>query len=147
MSRFRYRMQSILDLKYKTETQAKSEFGMANVELSRQEEALNSLILRRRFYFEEGKRLRESKSLPLTDIMQNDYFISCMDEAISEQKENVKKAEEAVEEKRVKLTAEMQERKIQEKLREKAFESYLADEKRAEALETDQRSSFIYGRR
>ena len=147
MSRFRYRMQSILDLKYKTETQAKSEFGMANVELSRQEEALNSLKLRRRFYFEEGKRLRESKSLPLTDIMQNDYFISCMDEAISEQKENVKKAEEAVEEKRVKLTVEMQERKIQEKLREKAFESYLADEKRAEALETDQRSSFIYGRR
>ena len=147
MSRFRYRMQSILDLKYKTETQAKSEFGMANVELSRQEEALNSLILRRRFYFEEGKRLRESKSLTLTDIMQNDYFISCMDEAISEQKENVKKAEEAVEEKRVKLTVEMQERKIQEKLREKAFESYLADEKRAEALETDQRSSFIYGRR
>ena len=147
MSRFRYRMQSIIDLKYKTETQAKSEFGMANVELSRQEEALNSLILRRRFYFEEGKRLRESKSLPLTDIMQNDYFISCMDEAISEQKENVKKAEEAVEEKRVKLTVEMQERKIQEKLREKAFESYLADEKRAEALETDQRSSFIYGRR
>ena len=147
MSRFRYRMQSILDLKYKTETQAKSEFGMANVELSKQEEALNSLILRRRFYFEEGKRLRESKSLPLTDIMQNDYFISCMDEAISEQKENVKKAEEAVEEKRVKLTVEMQERKIQEKLREKAFESYLADEKRAEALETDQRSSFIYGRR
>lgn len=147
MSRFRYRMQSILDLKYKTEAQAKSEFGMANVELSRQEEALNSLILRRRFYFEEGKRLRESKSLPLTDIMQNDYFISCMDEAISEQKENVKKAEEAVEEKRVKLTVEMQERKIQEKLREKAFESYLADEKRAEALETDQRSSFIYGRR
>ncbi len=147
MSRFRYRMQSILDLKYKTETQAKSEFGMANVELSRQEEALNSLILRRRFYFEEGKRLRESKSLPLTDIMQNDYFISCMDEAINEQKENVKKAEEAVEEKRVKLTVEMQERKIQEKLREKAFESYLADEKRAEALETDQRSSFIYGRR
>ena len=72
MSRFRYRMQSILDLKYKTETQAKSEFGMANVELSRQEEALNSLILRRRFYFEEGKRLRETKSLPLTDIMQND---------------------------------------------------------------------------
>ncbi len=147
MSRFRYRMQSILDLKYKTETQAKSEFGMANVELSRQEEALNSLILRRRFYFEEGKRLRESKSLSLTDIMQNDYFIICMDEAISEQKENVKKAEEAVEEKRVKLTVEMQERKIQEKLREKAFESYLADEKRAEALETDQRSSFIYGRR
>ena len=147
MSRFRYRMQSILDLKYKTETQAKSEFGMANAELSRQEEALNSLILRRRFYFEEGKRLRESKSLPLTDIMQNDYFISCMDEAINEQKENVKKAEEAVEEKRVKLTVEMQERKIQEKLREKAFESYLADEKRAEALETDQRSSFIYGRR
>jgi len=59
-------------------------------------------------------------------------------------KENVKKAEEAVEEKRVKLTVEMQERKIQEKLREKAFESYLAYEKRAEALETDQRSSFVF---
>ena len=140
-------MQSILDLKYKTETQAKSEFSMANAELSRQEEALDALIFRRSCYFEEGKRLRESESLPLTDIMRNDYFLSCMDEAINEQKENVKRAEEAVEEKRVKLTAEMQERKIQEKLREKAFESYLAYEKRAEALETDQRSSFIYGRR
>ena len=74
-------------------------------------------------------------------------YVKTMDELIEQQKLNIRKAEKAVEEARIKLTVVMQERKMQEKLREKAFEEFVQEQKEAEARETDQRSSFTYGQR
>ncbi len=46
MARFRYRMQSVLNIKLKMETQAKQEFAAAKLVLDEQEEKL--AVLRRR---------------------------------------------------------------------------------------------------
>ena len=89
--------------------------------------------------------MRESDALPVMEIMQNDSFMERMDELIEAQKLAVKRAEDFVEEKRVILTNEMQERQMQERLRERAFEQFIADEKAAEYKEIDERSSFVYG--
>ena len=43
MARFRYRMQSILDIKLKMETQAKQEFAAAQQRLNEEEEKLAAL--------------------------------------------------------------------------------------------------------
>ena len=145
MARFNYRMQSILDLKYKTEGQAKTEFGLARRALIDEEEKLAALYARKERYFEEGRKMRESDALPVMEIMQNDSFMERMDELIEEQKLAVKRAEDFVEEKRLILTNEMQERQMQERLRERAFEQFIADEKAAEYKEIDERSSFVYG--
>lgn len=147
MARFRYRMQAILDLKYKTESQAKNEFGAAQRALNDEEDKLVSLYERKEKYFADGVKLRESASLPVREIMQNDTFLDRMDELIELQKQEIQKAERIVEEKREILMKEIQERKMQEKLRERAFEQYLEDERKAEAMESDQRSSFVYGQR
>ncbi|MBR0163364.1 MAG: flagellar export protein FliJ [Lachnospiraceae bacterium] len=147
MARFVYRMQSILDLKYKTEGQAKTEFGIARRALDDEEERLQALYERKNRYFEDGRRMRESQALPVRDIMQNDEFLTRMDEMIEAQILAVKRAEAVVEEKREILTREMQERQMQERLRERAYEEYLQEEKAQEMKELDERSSFVYGNR
>ena len=147
MARFRYRMQSILDLKYKTEGQAKTEFGIAQRALNEEIEKLNGLYARKEAYFQAGRDMREAKSLPVREIMVNDAFMERMDEMIEQQIKAVQYAEDVVEEKRAILTREVQERKMQERLRERAYEQYLADEKAAEFKENDERSAFVYGQR
>ena len=147
MARFRYRMQSILDLKYKTEGQAKTEFGIAQRALNDEIDKLNALYARKEAYFQEGRAMRESQALPVQEIMVNDAFLERMDDMIEQQIKNVQYAESVVEEKREILTREVQERKMQERLRERAYEQYLADEKAAEFKENDERSAFVYGQK
>jgi flagellar FliJ protein len=66
---------------------------------------------------------------------------------IKQQSLVVKQYEERVEKVRVKLTRNVQERKMQESLRERAFAEFLEEQKQEEAKENDQRSSFTYAQR
>ena len=68
-----------------------------------------------------------------------------MKDFIEDQKLEVKKAEDALEEERLKLVEMMQERKMYEKLRERAFERYLEEEKHEESVQNDERNSYVYG--
>ena len=145
MARFRYRMQSILDLKLKTEGQAKTEFGLARRALIEEEEKLEALYARKERFFEESRKMREKEALPVRDIMEIDRFMETLDDMIAAQKLAIIRAEQVVEEKRQILEVEMQERKMQERLREKAFEQFMKDERTAEYKEIDERSSFVYG--
>lgn len=147
MARFRYRMQSILDLKYKTEGQAKTEFGIAQRELNEEIAKLDELYARKEAYFQAGRNMRGSDALPVMEIMQNDAWLERMDDMIEQQIKQVQYAEQVVEEKRAILTVEVQERKMQERLREKAYEQFLMDEKAAEFKENDERSAFVYGQK
>ena len=47
MAKFRYRMQSILNIKYQLENQAKMDLGRAQVRLMEEEEKLQTLIDRK----------------------------------------------------------------------------------------------------
>ena len=59
---------------------------------------------------------------------------------------NVHKAEKELEEARDKLNAVMQERKVQEKLREKAFEEFKKELAAAETKEIDELVSYTYNK-
>ena len=50
MAKFVYKMQNILNIKMRLETQAKTEFSQASARLDEEEDKLRSLILRRRTY-------------------------------------------------------------------------------------------------
>lgn len=58
MARFRYKMQSILDIKEKLETKAKQDFAQANQRLMEEEEKLDALKRRKEAYLEEGIQIR-----------------------------------------------------------------------------------------
>lgn len=144
MARFRYRMQSILNIKEQLETQAKMEFGQAQAKLNAEEEKLQSFIDRRLDLVEEGRLLRAS-GIDVLKIKENEQAIKITDTLIEGQKESVKLAERAVEKARVKLTESVQERKVQERLREHAFEEFLLEEKATEAKEIDELVTFRHG--
>ena len=61
MAKFVYKMQNILNIKMRLETQAKTEFSQASARLDEEEDKLRSLILRRRTYEDELKNASNDK--------------------------------------------------------------------------------------
>ena len=141
MAKFRYRMQSILNIKYQFETQAKMEVGRAQMRLGEEEDKLQKLIDRKNAYLEEGRQMRK-KALNVNDLRDNRNAMMIMAQRLE-----VARAEEALEEARAKLTEIMQERKMHEKLKEKALLQFLEEEKAAEAKVVDELTSYTYGQR
>lgn len=146
MAKFRYRMQSILNIKYQLENQAKMDLGRAQVRLMEEEEKLQTLIDRKEAYLEEGRRMR-NKTLHVSELRDNSNAVSVMDEMIERQKEQVAKAEEDVEAARVRLQEVMQERKMHERLKEKTLEQFRREENAAEFKSVDELTSYTYGQR
>ena len=146
MAKFVYRMQNILNIKYKLEEQAKTEFMMANRALQEEEDRLRSLEERRYGYSQEGRRLL-SQNLDMDKIRENREAVIRMKEFIELQLIRVEEAKRQVELKAAKLAELMQERKAQEKLKEKAFEVFLQEENSKESKEIDELVSFTYGKR
>ena len=146
MAKFVYRMQNILNIKYKLEDQAKTEFMIANRILQEEESKLEELEERKAFYEKEG-RLLLSKNLAMDKIKENRQAILSMNKFIDLQLKRVEEAKHQVEIKAAKLAELMKERKAQEKLREKAFENFLQEENSKESKEIDELVSFTYGKR
>ena len=144
MARFVYSMQSILNIKEKEEAQYRMDFAVAKRKLDDENEILLNLINRKREYEDKGVSLRAS-ALDVMEIKENDRAVSVMNDRIALQQRAVYEAEQALEKERTKLTETMQERQMHERLRERAFEEYLAQEKAEEAKIVDERSSFVYG--
>ena len=141
MAKFKYRMQSILNIKEKLEEQAKNEFAAARMRLDEEEEKLRALEERKLFYEDEGRRLRES-ALNILDLNENKTAIDRMDEFIAIQQIEVNRASALLEQARINLTNAMQEAQIQNKLKEKAFEEFKKEINAQEAKEIDELTSY-----
>ncbi len=146
MAKFAYRMQSILNIQYQLETQAKMELGRAQMALMEEEETLQRLIDRKEAYLEEGRKMR-SDVLHVSDLKDNRNAMLIMDEMIEMQKEQVALAQDVVEAARLKLQGVMQERKMHERLKEKALEQFIQEENAAEGKAVDELTSYTYGQR
>lgn len=146
MSKFIYRMQNILNIKAKLEEQAKMDYGLARARLTEEEEKLEYLAKRKSAY-EDAARNSLVNSLSVRRMRENKEAILRMDEFMKRQREEIRKAEKKVETERQKLQAAVQERKIQEKLRENAFEAFMEEEKAQESREIDELTSYTYGQK
>ena len=147
MGRFRYRMQNILNIKEKLESQAKNEFAAANMELLEEQDRLAKMLEHNRELEEESKRLRLKDSLSIRDIKDNRLSVELQKEKMKQQALRIHAAEKKVEQKRKAMVDLMQERKTHELLKEKAFEQFLMDEKAEESKQIDQLTSYTYGQK
>ncbi len=145
MARFVYRMQSILNIKIQMEDQARLELGIAQRHLLEEQEKLDELFRRKEEYLEASRRLRQD-AMKVEELRESEQACKSMDYLIRDQKRAVEKAERVVEEATAHLQELMQERKMQEKLREHAFEQFLQDEKKSEAKEVDELTSYTHSR-
>ena len=147
MGRFRYRMQNILNIKEKLETQAKNDFAAANLELLEEQDKLAKMLEHNRQLEEESKQLRLKESLSIKEIKDNTLSIELQKEKMKQQALCIHAAEKKVEQKRKVMVDLMQEKKTHELLKEKAFEQFLLDEKAEESKQIDELTSYTYGQK
>lgn len=143
MAKFVYRMQNILDIKYKLEESAKQEYADARARLNLEEEKLKALIQRKEGYYREYIDSINGK-LNYLEIEECANAMDIMDLLIEQQNEVIKKCSKQLEKARIKLNKEMQERKMHEKLKEKKFDEFLVELNAAENKETDEVVSYRF---
>lgn len=143
MAKFIYKMQSILDIKYKIEEQAKLEYSEASYLLLEEEKKLKILQDKRKAY-EDRLRTIITSSLDVFKINECNNAIETIKFSIRMQIIEVKKAEQNLENIRIRLNEVMVDRKTHEKLREKAFDVFLIELGAEERKEIDELVSFKY---
>ena len=93
MAKFIYRLQNVLNIKYRLETQAKTAYAQALAKLSEEEAKFNELVSRRKAY-EEELRQAGSDRLVLSKMQKLSEAIEVMKELIKHQYLNVKAFED-----------------------------------------------------
>lgn len=144
MARFRYRMKNILELKEKLEEQEKNNFASRRAALTEEEDKMDAVLAKRDAIVEEGKALRLT-TIDINKIRENQRAREYVEEAVKQQRVKVRIAEKNLDAARVKMQAAMQDRKIHEKMREKAFERFVEEQNAEEVKEIDQLTSYVYG--
>ena len=145
MAKFVYRMQNILNIKQKLETQAKMTYSLANRKYLEQQNILQEYMVRRVGYEKRWKELMQG-NLNLQEVEHARADVNAMKTIVRRQMVEVHKAEKELEDVRNRLKTVMQERKVQEKLREKAFEEFKQELAEAETKEIDELVSYTYNK-
>ena len=143
MAKFKYRMQNILDIKTKLETQAQNEYGIANRKYLEEQAALQELMIRRVEYEKSLKELVEGM-LDIKSINNARNDVNNIKTLVRRQMMEVHKAEIVLEKTRNELNEKMKERKTHEKLKEHALDEFKADLQVAETKEIDELVSYTF---
>lgn len=145
MAKFVYRMQNILDIKYKLESQAKTVYAQAINKLRNEELKLQKIYDDINTY-ENEIRNNSKNSVNIDELrwFSNAIQIKKMEEI--EQKKAIEKATKEVELARIKLNEVMIDRKTHEKLREQAFEDFKHEISDAENKEIDEIVSYNFNK-
>lgn len=143
MAKFVYRLQNVLDVKLKMESQERTNFSMAAARLNAEESKLEEL-LRFKAECEEAYRTCSMGRIDVQELKFAKENIEYAKERIAAQKKEIEKAKRELEVARFRLSEAIKDRKIHEKLKENAFEEFMAEENEAEKKEIDQLVSFRY---
>lgn len=141
MARFIYNLQNVLEVKKKLEDQQKTAFGLANARVVEEQQKLQELFVRDARYQAQLKELTQG-SINIGEIKICKNAIAAMKSKIRDQMIELSKAQRALERERERLNEAMQERKMHENLREKAFAQFLEDEAKEESKITDELVSY-----
>lgn len=143
MAKFKYRMQNILNIKIKLESQAKIALGNATAKYNQEQDKLQQIVMRRVRYEKHLKELMQG-DINVMDIKHAREDVENIKVLVRQQMVEVHKAEMELNEARKALNQVMQERKGQEILREKAFDEFKKEIANSESKEIDELVSYTY---
>lgn len=146
MKKFRYKMQSLLDIAYKMENLAKVEFSNAQNQVDAEERQLRDLRVKKAAY-EQRMRVALKETPDFREVKLCKAGVEQTAEAITAQIVQVQLAKKKLEEARTKLKDTMADRKTHEKLREQNMEAYMQEFNAEESKEIDQLVSYQFGRK
>lgn len=143
MAKFIYKMQNILDIKNKLETQEKTAFAIEVQKLRVEEERL--VRIRNEIeYYEDLIRDQGDKQINILEWKRCNEALEYKKNEEKIQIQHIKLAEKNVDIARGRLNKVMVERKTQEVLKEKAFEEFVKELNESEKKEVDELVSFTY---
>lgn len=145
MAKFMYKMQNILEIKYKLESQAKTNYASARAKLTGEQEKLKILTNKQSCY-ENEMRILMSAKLDILEIKSCKIAIEKTKNDMKQQILQITVAERNLEQARIKLYEVMNERKVHEKLKENAFEGFVKEFNAQESKEIDELVSYTYGK-
>ena len=143
MAKFIYKMQNILDIKNKLETQEKTAFAIEVQKLRVEEERL--VRIRNEIeYYEDLIRGQGDKQINILEWKRCNEALEYKKNEEKIQIQHIKLAEKNVDIARGRLNKVRVERKTQEVLKEKAFEEFVKELNESEKKEVDELVSFTY---
>ena len=143
MVKFRYSMQSVLDIKYRLEDQAKGVYAAAKLRYEEEGEKKERLEEQKRRYEDALQKLMLNR-LDFREIQFTKTGIEAIEDAIKKQKRAVAIAKHEMDAASERLRELMVERKTHEKLKEKALEEYQKESLDVERKETDEIVSYRF---
>lgn len=123
MAKFKFKLESLLNVKSKLEDKAKTEYGKANLRLQEEKDRLEQLLNQKKETMDSFKE-SVSKSVKPFEVNIFNRFISNIDNQIKNQQKNIDEALNFVEEKRVELVEAMKQRKIFDTLKQNQKEEF-----------------------
>ena len=121
------------------------EYSDGNQNYREQQEILNGYMIRRMQYEKHWKEQMKG-NIDLASVQHAREDANTMKTIVRRQMMEVHKAEKELEDAREKLNTVMQERKIQEKLRDKAFEDFKQELAHEETKEIDELVSYTHNK-
>ncbi len=146
MKGFKFRLDSLLNVKEKLEQQAKIAYGEEVSKLNNEKKKLDDLYINKE---ENTQKQRESFTgvIDIFSFEQYRNYATKLDEMILNQIQAIKVQEIKTEEAREKLAEIVKERKALEKLKEKELEQYKKDVQLAEDKLVDELVTYKFGTR
>jgi len=142
---FKFRFESILNLKVRMEDMKKSEFKSISEKLEEEKEKLKTLMQEREIQYEKMKE-KQSKEITKQEMINFNNYLSVLKNKINLQKTVVLEISEKLEKVRQELVKVSQEKKMFETLKEKKKEEYLKEYYKKEQEVVDNLTSFKFGR-
>ena len=143
MAKFVFKLQNVLNIKLNLEEQAKTHFAQMQAALNHEEEVLEGMFAHKRELEDRYRELGRGR-LEIQELTETRNAIDYVRDEIKNQILVIKKAEKELEIARARLNEAIKERKTYDKLREHAFEDFLAEMNDEEKKEIDELVSYRF---
>lgn len=143
MSKFKFKMQKVLEIKEKIEKQKENEHTKAINILNKYKKQKVEVVNQKRKIVQDLKQ-GIINNISSKEIASYNNYINYMKKVIKMIEKNIKLSQTDVDRKREQLEDAIKERKVMGKLKEKEFEKYKEQEKRLEQNLLDEIASYKY---
>jgi len=138
---FKFKMQSLLNIKIQLEDNIKNELGNAVQKLEMEKKKLEQLYSKKDSFIAEYRQ-GSLGSISVMRLREYSSYISIIDKSIENQIQGVNSEQKSVDKIREKLITAIQERKVLEKLKEKHYIAYAKEQLKQEQRLNDENNSF-----
>lgn len=146
MKRFKFKLQTVLDVKKRREEAIEEELSQLRALWEQQKESL-ALLEEKQLHYQTSLRSCAQAKLQIQSIQQQLEYLKFIADEIFRQQEELTRLACAMEQKRISLLAASQERQLLEQVKKKGQQAYIREYRREEQNFLDELAQFGFCRK